>query len=96
MFHIVSKQTNGSASGKRVALVPLNAMKRIEKLHASNVHTAKNWERKEIRIFDKQMSCNESFRFWNNIARSGVMSHQSLGLPSVSYMPTSRESPRIF
>ena len=59
VFHIVSKQTNGSASGKRVALVPLNAMKRIEKLHASNVHTAKNWERKEIRIFDKQMSCNE-------------------------------------
>ena len=63
MGHVVPEQTNGSASRKRVALASLNAMKRIEKLHASNVHTAKNWKRKEIRIFDEQMSCNKSVRF---------------------------------
>ena len=34
--------------------------------------------------------------FWNYIARSGIMSHQSLGVPSASYMPTSRGSPQIF
>jgi len=58
IVHIVSEQTNGSAS-RKAALTPLNVMKRIEKLHASNVHAAKNWERKQIGIFNEQLSCQK-------------------------------------
>ena len=44
-------------------LVPLNTTKRIKRLHASNVHTAKIWEREEIKTFDEQISYNILVRF---------------------------------
>ena len=44
-------------------LVPLNATKRIKKLHASNIYTAKILELEEITTFDEQMSYNISVRF---------------------------------